>query len=93
MGTIEIVRIVVGVFFVLFGLSVYSYDKTHNMKYREFRYSPLSWLGCMLAGIIAGAITVKIATVYVIASVVLWLVVRGKLSQLDKKNNKIKKSV
>ncbi|WP_343344524.1 hypothetical protein [Terrisporobacter petrolearius] len=93
MGTIEIVRIVVGVFFVLFGLGVYAYDKTHNMKYREYRYSPISWLGCMLAGIIAGAITVKIATVYVIASVVLWLVVRGQLSQLEKKENEIKKSV
>lgn len=44
MNTVEIVRTVVGVVFILFGLGVYAYDKLHNMKYSEFRYSPISWL-------------------------------------------------
>lgn len=37
MDTIEIVRTVVGVFFILFGLGTYAYDKRHHMKYSEFR--------------------------------------------------------
>ncbi|MPM19901.1 hypothetical protein SDC9_66328 [bioreactor metagenome] len=93
MDTIEIVRTVVGVFFVLFGLGVYAYDKRHNMKYSEFRYSPIDWLGCMLAGIIAGAITVERGILFVIASVVLWTVVKVMLLKLDEKKNKIKQSV
>ena len=42
MNTVEIIRTVVGVFFILFGLVVYAYDQRGNMAYSEFRYSPIS---------------------------------------------------
>ena len=32
MDTVEMIRTVVGIAFILFGLGVYFYDKLHNMK-------------------------------------------------------------
>ncbi|MEW9080496.1 hypothetical protein [Terrisporobacter glycolicus] len=85
MDTIEIVRTVVGVFFILFGLGTYAYDKRHHMKYSEFRYSPIDWLICMLTGVLAGAITVRRGIIFVIAAIILWIVVKVVIVKLDEK--------
>ena len=93
MDTIEIVRTVVGVFFILFGLGTYAYDKRHHMKYSEFRYSPIDWLICMLVGVLAGAITVERGIVFATAAIILWTVVKIMLVKSDEKKSKIKQSV
>ena len=93
MDTTEIVRTVVGVFFILLGLGTYAYDKRHDMKYSEFRYSPIDWFICMLAGVLAGAITVERGIIFVIAAIILWTVVKVMLVKLDEKKSKIKQSV
>ncbi|MEG0857323.1 MAG: hypothetical protein RSG52_12690 [Terrisporobacter sp.] len=85
MNTIEIIRIAVGVSFILFGLGVYAYDKLHYMKYSEFRYSPISWLICILAGVYAMAYTVNIGIICVIVTLILWVITKIVVSNLIEK--------
>ena len=82
MDTVEIVRTVIGVVFILFGLGVYAYDKLHDMKYSEFRYSPISWIFCLLAGILAMAYDVKIGTISIIVTLILWIITKTVVSNL-----------
>lgn len=93
MNTVEIIRTVIGVFFILFGLGVYAYDKTHDMKYIEFRYSPLDWLICMMVGVFTTGITVERGLCFAIGAAVLWAVEKVILLKLDEKKENLKKSV
>lgn len=82
MNTVEIVRSVVGVLFILFGLGVYAYDKRHYMKYSEFRYSPISWFICILAGVYAMSYTVKIGIICGVVTLILWVITKIVVSNL-----------
>ena len=87
MDTVEIVSTVVGIIFILFGLGVYAYDKLHDMKYSEFRYSPISWFICLLAGICAMTYNVKIGFVSAIVTIILWVITkRVVLNVIEKKS-------
>lgn len=87
MITVEIIRNVIGVFFILFGLGVYAYDKLHNMKYSEFRYSPISWLITIMAGVVALSYTFERCIISTICSIVLWLAVKVIISKVISKKN------
>lgn len=93
MNTVEIIRTVVGVFFILFGLVVYVYDQRGNMAYSEFRYSPISWLISILIGVFVVAFTIERGIYFAMAAVILWAVEKIVLIILDEKNSKIKQSV
>lgn len=93
MNTVEIIRTVVGVFFILFGLVVYAYDQRGNMAYSEFRYSPISWLISILIGVFVVAFTIERGIYFAMAAVILWAVEKIVLIILDEKNSKIKQSV
>lgn len=93
MNTVEIIKTVVGVFFILFGLGVYAYDQTHNMVYSEFRYSPISWLICILTGVFISGFTIDRGIYFAIAAVVLWSIEKIVLIKLDEKKRKIRQSV
>lgn len=87
MITVEILRNVIGVFLILFGLGVYAYDKTHDMKYSEFRYSPITWLITMIAGVFSASYTIERGFFFTIVSVLLWLAVRTILTKVMAKKN------
>lgn len=87
MNTVEIVRTVVGVVLILFGLGVYSYDKLHYMKYSEFRYSPISWLICILAGVYSMAYTVKIGIICGVVTLILWGITKIMVLNLIEKRS------
>ena len=87
MNTVEIVRTVVGVVFILFGLGVYAYDKLHDIKYSEFRYSPISWLICILAGVCAMAYTVKIGIICGLVTLILWVITKIVVLNLIEKRS------
>lgn len=90
MNTVEIVRTVVGVFFILFGLGVYAYDQRHNMVYSEFRYSPITWFICMMAGVFLAAFTVERGIYFAIVSVILWGGEKVVLAKMDEKKSRTK---
>ena len=85
MNTVEIVRIIVGIAFILFGLGVYAYDKLHDMKYSEFRYSPISWIFCIGAGVYSMSYTVKIGVLSGVVTLILWGITKIVVSNLIKK--------
>ena len=87
MNTVEIVRTVVGIICILFGLGVYVYDKLHEMKYSEFRYSPISWLICLLAGVCAISYNVKIGIVCAIVTLILWGITKIMILNVIKKKS------
>lgn len=93
MNTVEIIRTVVGVFFILFGLIVYVYDQRGNMAYSEYRYSPISWLICILIGVFVAALTIERGIYFAMAAVILWAVEKVVLIILDERKSKIKQSV
>lgn len=93
MNTVEIIRTVVGVFFILFGLIVYVYDQRGNMAYSEYRYSPISWLICILIGVFVVAFTIERGIYFAMAAVILWAVEKIVLIILDEKKSKIKQSM
>ena len=87
MNTVEIVRTVVGVVFILFGLGVYAYDKLHDMKYSEFRYSPISWLICLLPGVCAMTYNVKIGVICGVVTLILWVITKIVVLNLIEKRS------
>ena len=93
MDTVGMIRTVVGIAFILFGLGVYFYDKLHNMKYSEFRYSPISWFICILVGIYSAALTVQRGVIVSIVAVVLWVVTKLVVSKFNEKKSRINKIV
>lgn len=95
MDTVEIIRTVVGVVVILFGLGVYAYEKLHDMVYSEFRYSPIYWFICLLLGIYTMSYTVKIGIIGVVVTFILWLITRVVVLNLsEKKQNKyVKRNV
>lgn len=93
MGTVEVIRTVVGVFFILYGLCVYAYDQINTMRYSEFRYSPISWLICILAGVLTLAFTLERGIYFAMAASVLWAIEKVILLKFDEKKSKIKQSV
>ncbi len=93
MNTVEIFRTVVGVFFILFGLVIYAYDQRHDMVYSEYRYSPMSWLICILVGVFLTACTMERGIYFAMAAVVLWSVEKIILVIQDDKKRKFKQSI
>lgn len=83
MDTVEIIRTVIGVVLILFGLGVYVYEKRHAMKYSEFRYSPISWLICLIAGVCAMAYSVKIGVISAVVTLILWVITKMVVSKQD----------
>lgn len=82
MGTLEIIRIALGIALILFGLGVYAYDTLHDMKYSEFRYSPISWVFAVGAGVIVSAYNIKIGIIMGIISIILWILEKIVLSKV-----------
>lgn len=93
MDTVEILRTVIGVFFILYGLGVYAYDKAHKMKYIEFRYSPIDWLICILVGIGVGGITIERIIYFAIVALILWTIEKSILLKMNEKKEKLKRSM
>lgn len=93
MNTVETIRTVIGVFFILFGLGVYAHDETHNTKDLESGYSPISWLICIIAGVFAVALSLERGIYFAIAATILWSVEKVVLLKLDDKKNKIRQSI
>ncbi len=87
MDTVEILRTIIGVLIILFGLGVYAYDKLHHMKYSEFRYSPITWFICLLAGVYILAYTVKIGIISVVVTSILWIITKTVVSNSIKKKS------
>ena len=87
MNTVEVIRAIVGVVFIIFGLGVYLYDKLHHMKYSEFRYSPISWLICILAGVYAMAYTVKVGIICGVVTLILWVTAKTVVLNLIEKRS------
>lgn len=93
MNTVEIIRTVVGVFFILFGLVAYVYDQKYNMVYSEFRYGSVTWLICIIAGVVSVANTMERGLYFAMAASILWAVEKVVLIKLDEKKEKIKQTI
>ena len=56
------------------------------MKYSEFRYSPISWLIYLLAGVCAMTYNVKIGVICGVVTLILWVITKMVVLNLLKKD-------
>lgn len=91
MNVVEIVRTVIGIIFILYGLGVYAYDRTHEMKYSEFRYSPIDWFITIMAGVVASDCTIERGIFFTVIALILWTSEKVILKRMDRKQSKINK--
>lgn len=74
METMGIIRVVIGVILIIYGLGVNYYEKFHDMKYIDQRNGVLNGKVAVLAGIFVSAYTVKIGIILAIISISLLII-------------------
>lgn len=90
MDTVEIIRVSIGIIFIVYGLAVSAYEKFHDMKYIDQVNGVMNRLFCIVAGVVISAYTMKIGVLVGIIALVLWIIEKLILSNIiNKKNNKI----
>lgn len=72
MDTIQVIRTVVGVFLILYGLGVYAYNNSHNLKYIDQINGVFNGPMCMIAGVLVSAYTIKQGVIFGIIALALW---------------------
>ena len=87
MEMIEIIRVIIGIVLIAYGLGVNYYEKFHDMKYIDQRNGVLNGKVAVFAGILVSAYTVKIGIIVAIISVT--LVIAEEII-LNRKINKTK---
>lgn len=72
MDTIQVVRTVVGVFFILYGLGIYIYNNFHTLKYVDQINGVFNGPMCIIVGVLISAYTLKQGFIIGIIALVLW---------------------
>jgi hypothetical protein len=87
MEMIEIIRVIIGIVLIAFGLGVNYYEKFHDMKYIDQRNGVLNGKVAVFAGVLISAYTVKIG---IIVAIISFALVIAEEIMLNRKINKTK---
>ena len=87
MEMIEIIRLIIGILLIAYGLGVNYYENFHDMKYIDQRNGVLNGKVAILAGTLVSAYTIKIGIIVAIISVALLI---AEEIILNRKINKAK---
>lgn len=92
MTQIELIRTVVGVFFIIYGLGVCAYEKFHDMLYIDQINGVMNGFACIVVGVILCAYNVKQGVIVGVIALILWLVEKVILQKIaNKKDNELKR--
>ncbi len=93
MGTVQMMRTVLGIFLILLGLGLYAYDEQNYINHLAMKYSPICWLLFIIIGVLLLAFNIESGIYFAIAVTMLWSIEKVVLVELDEKKNEIKESL
>jgi hypothetical protein len=85
MNTVEIIRLVVGVGFILYGLGFNAYEKFNDMKFIDQINGVINGKVCIIAGVLVCSFNLKFGIILGIIAFLLWII---EEIILNKKMNK-----
>ncbi len=88
MTQIELIRTVIGIFFIIYGLGFCAYEKFHDMKYIDQINGVINGFVCIVVGVLISAYNIKQGILVGAVSLILWGVEKIILEKIAiKKNN------
>lgn len=92
MTQIELIRTVIGIFFIIYGLGFCAYEKFHDMKYIDQINGVINGFVCIVVGVLISAYNIKQGILVGAVSLILWGVEKIILEKIAiKKNNGLKR--
>ncbi|WP_373599778.1 hypothetical protein [Paraclostridium bifermentans] len=92
MTQIELIRTVIGIFFIIYGLGFCAYEKFHDMKYIDQINGVINGFVCIVVGVLISAYNIKQGILVGAVSLILWGVEKIILEKIAiKKNNRQKR--
>lgn len=85
MNTVEIIRTVVGIFFIVYGLGVSAYEQFHEMKYIDQRNGVINGFVCLIVGILVSAYNLKRGLWIGVIALAIWGIEKVILVKISKK--------
>lgn len=94
MDVVEMVRMVVGIFLVIYGLGVSAYQEFHDVKYSDQHNGVINGIFCVVAGILCCATTIQRGVIIGVIAIPLWgleQIILDKIKASNRHINKIEK--
>lgn len=88
MSTEFLIRSILGLFLILYGLGFYAYEQFHEMKYIDQHNGVLNSIVCIVCGVLVASFNFKQGIIYGLISFLIWLIERVILNKIM--NNKDK---
>lgn len=85
MNTVEIIRLVVGIGFILYGLGFNAYEKFNDMKFIDQINGVINGKVCIIVGVFVCALNLKFGIISGVIALLLWII---EEVILNKKANK-----
>lgn len=92
MTQIELIRTIIGIFFIIYGIGFCAYEKFHDMKYIDQRNGVINGFVCIVVGVLISAYNIEQGILVGGVSLILWGVEKIILEKIAiKKNNGLKR--
>lgn len=88
MDTVEIIRLVIGIGFILYGLGFNAYEKFHEMKFIDQRNGVINGKVCIIVGVFLCAFNLKFGIISGVIALLLWIIEEIILRKKIKKSAK-----
>ena len=88
MNTVEIVRLVVGIGLILYGLGFNAYEKFNDMKFIDQINGVINGKVCIIVGVFVCALNLKFGIISGVIALLLWIIEEVILNKKVNKSTK-----